>query len=128
MDGPQSKAPTDKRDHPYRHQPDHAFWRRTVQDVYPLDIGHWYKKKFSLAGRKLATGGSCFAQHIGRELKRQGSAYLDVEPAPGFLPPSLHLDYGYRRMLRLRDLLGPVREHLHLAAVAAAAPACLRRV
>ena len=95
MDGPQSKAPTDKRDHPYRHQPDHAFWRRTVQDVYPLDIGHWYKKKFSLAGRKLATGGSCFAQHIGRELKRQGSAYLDVEPAPGFLPPSLHLDYGY---------------------------------
>ena len=55
----------------------------------------WYRKKFSLAGRRVATGGSCFAQHLGREIRKQGHAYLDVEPAPGFLPADLHLDYGY---------------------------------
>ena len=81
--------------HPYKDQPDKSFWRRSVQDVYPLDIRGWYTRKFSLAGRKIAAGGSCFAQHIGREMKRQGHAYLDVEPAPGVLPPELHLDYGY---------------------------------
>ena len=86
---------TETRHHPYVAQPDRAFWRRTVQDTNPLEIGDWYRKKFSLAGQRLATGGSCFAQHIGREMKRRGSAYLDMEPAPGFLPAELHLYYGY---------------------------------
>ena len=83
------------RHHPYRDQPDRAFWRRSVEGVHPLEIGGWYRKKFSLDGRRLATGGSCFAQHIGREMKRRGADHLDVEPAPGFLPPALHLDHGY---------------------------------
>ncbi len=81
--------------HPYSDQPDRAFWRRTVQQSNPLEIGDWYRKKFSLAGRRVATAGSCFAQHLGREIRKQGYAYLDVEPAPGFLPADLHLDYGY---------------------------------
>ena len=81
--------------HPFRDQPDRAFWRRTVQQTNPLEIGDWYRKKFSLVGRRVATAGSCFAQHLGREIKNQGYAYLDVEPAPGFLPADLHLDYGY---------------------------------
>ncbi len=83
------------RHHPYKDQPDRAFWRRSVEGVNPLEIGAWYRHKFPLDGRRLATGGSCFAQHIGREMKRRGADYLDVEPAPGFLPPELHLDYGY---------------------------------
>ena len=81
--------------HPYSDRPDRAFWHRTVQQTNPLEIGDWYKKKFSLAGRRVATAGSCFAQHIGREIQRQGYAYLDVEPAPGFLQADLHLDFGY---------------------------------
>ena len=28
-------------------------------------------------------------------MKRRGADYLDVEPAPGFLPPEMHLDHGY---------------------------------
>ena len=83
------------RHHPYKDQPARAFWRRSVEGVHPLEIGGWYRKKFSLEGRRLATGGSCFAQHIGREMKRRGIDYIDVEPAPGFLPPVLHLDHGY---------------------------------
>ncbi len=81
--------------HPYSDQPDRAFWRRTVEQANPLEIGDWYRKKFSLAGRRIATAGSCFAQHLGREIKHQGYAYVDVEPAPGFLPADLHLDFGY---------------------------------
>ena len=86
---------TETRFHPYTDQPDRAFWKRSVEGRHPLEIGAWYRAKFSLAGRRLATGGSCFAQHIGREMKRRGADYLDVEPAPGFLPPALHLDHGY---------------------------------
>ncbi len=84
-----------RRRHPYQQQPDRAFWRRSVEGVHPLEIGNWYRRKFSLDGRRLSTGGSCFAQHIGRELKRRGADFIDVEPAPGFLPADMHLDYGY---------------------------------
>ena len=83
------------RHHPYKDQPDRAFWRRSVEGVHPLEIGGWYRKKFALDGRRLATGGSCFAQHIGREMKRRGADFVDVEPAPSVLPPELHLDFGY---------------------------------
>ncbi len=85
-----------ERRHPFVTQPNRAFWRRAVDGVHPLEIDGWYRKKFSLAGRRLATGGSCFAQHIGREMRRRGGPVVDVEPPPGFLPPDLHLDYGYR--------------------------------
>ena len=85
----------DSSSHPYQKQPDRAFWKRAVKDIYPLEIEAWYKKKFSISGKRLATGGSCFAQHIGRELKKQHYTVLDVEPAPSFLNPERHVDYGY---------------------------------
>lgn len=66
-----------------------------VQDVYPLDIGEWYKRKYSLAGKRIASAGSCFAQHIGHALRRNGFNYVDVEPAPGFLAVADQIDYGY---------------------------------
>ena len=82
-------------DHPYRQQPKKAFWRNVVQDTYPLDITDWYTKKFPLGKKRIATAGSCFAQHIGRELREKGFNYVDVEPAPGFLNKSHWLDFGY---------------------------------
>ena len=82
-------------DHPYRQQPKKAFWRNVVQDTYPLDITDWYSKKFSLEEKRIATAGSCFAQHIGRELREQGFNYVDLEPAPDFLNKSHWLNFGY---------------------------------
>lgn len=82
-------------DHPYRHQPKKAFWRNVVQDTYPLDISDWYSKKFPLKEKRIATAGSCFAQHIGRELREKGFNYVDVEPAPDFLNKSHWLNFGY---------------------------------
>lgn len=81
--------------HPYRQQPPRAFWKRTVSGHHPMDIGGWYEKRFSLEGAKIATAGSCFAQHIGRNLRNNGFAYLDAEPAPETLPENVRLDYGY---------------------------------
>lgn len=81
--------------HPYRQQPDRAFWKRTVSPYHPMDVGGWYEKRFSFADRAVATAGSCFAQHIGRNLRKFEFNYLDTEPAPRGLPEDKRLDYGY---------------------------------
>jgi len=81
--------------HPYKEQPDKAFWKKTVSDQYPLDIKGWYSKKFPIANQLIAASGSCFAQHIGNQLKDQGFNFMDVEPAPPFLDKASHLDFGY---------------------------------
>jgi len=81
--------------HPYKEQPDKAFWKKNVSDQYPLDITDWYSKKFPIHNKPIATAGSCFAQHIGKQLKDQGFDFVDVEPAPPFLDNGSHLDYGY---------------------------------
>ncbi|MGR8933323.1 MAG: GSCFA domain-containing protein [Gammaproteobacteria bacterium] len=86
---------TGQRHHPYRLQPKRAFWNRTIQDVYPLDIGEWYRKKFDLSHLRIATAGSCFAQHIGRKLWEKKFNYIDMEPAPGFLKKTHWADFGY---------------------------------
>lgn len=84
-----------KTSHPYKLQPDWAFWRKTVEDRHQLDIGDWYRRKFPISNAKIATAGSCFAQHIGRELRENGFQFLDVEPPPPLLRNDRWLDYGY---------------------------------
>ena len=81
--------------HPYNSQPDHAFWRRAIGDRAPDEIGDWYRRRFGLEGKTIATAGSCFAQQLGRQLRRAGFQYLDAEPAPVDLPEDQHLDWGY---------------------------------
>lgn len=82
-------------DNPYTQQPPRAFWRRTITPHHPLDIPDWYHKRFDIDGLAIATAGSCFAQHIGRNLRAFGFNYLDTEPAPDLLPGADHLDFGY---------------------------------
>ncbi|CUH51154.1 GSCFA domain-containing protein [Shimia marina] len=81
--------------HPYRRQPQKAYWKKTVSNRHALDVPDWYVKRFSLDGAKVATAGSCFAQHIGRNMREKGFGYLDAEPAPELLPKALRLSYGY---------------------------------
>ena len=82
-------------DHPYRGQPAKAYWKQTVTPHHPQDVPDWYHKRFSLDGARIATAGSCFAQHLGRNLREKGFNYLDVEPAPPALPVEKRRDYGY---------------------------------
>jgi len=44
---------------------------------------------------QVATFGSCFAQHIGRALKKRGFSWLDTEPAPSGLFEENKSKFGY---------------------------------
>ncbi|MGJ8547327.1 MAG: GSCFA domain-containing protein [Sulfitobacter sp.] len=61
-----------------------------------LTTQDFWEKKFTLVPEdKIASAGSCFAQHISRRLATAGYDFLDVEPAPQGLPPEKHQKYGY---------------------------------
>ena len=84
------------RNHPYVDVPARAHWQHAVAGRHPLDIVDWYSKKFPIEDRKVATAGSCFAQHIGRRLRDAGFAYIDAEPPPPFLVQrQSRQDFGY---------------------------------
>jgi len=83
-------------DHPYTDLPPSAYWRTGVADMggAPNKACHTPKWPITRSDR-IVTAGSCFAQHMGRFLKREGFNVLDAEPAPELLPISLHGAYGY---------------------------------
>lgn len=81
--------------HPYSDQLAKAWWKNIASAPHPLQIGHWYTAKFPMSGLRIATGGSCFAQHIGARLRAQGFDYIDVEPAPPILEPAEAAALGY---------------------------------
>ncbi len=82
-------------DHPYRNLPDSAYWRRSVAGagvfVDPL------AGPFLTLSRddKVATAGSCFAQHIGRHLAMSGFRYLVTEIAHPIVPAAAARAAGY---------------------------------
>lgn len=81
---------------PYKSLPDKAFWKRAVArpaaaDVDPVGI-------FDLRitpSTKVATAGSCFAQHIARHLRRSGFHYYVVEEGHPILPGSVRNRHQY---------------------------------
>ncbi len=70
---------------PYAGLPDHQFWRRGVSRVEPFLLDPVIEVGFSVgAADKVATAGSCFAQHISRSLQRIGfNYYVAEQPAEG---------------------------------------------
>ena len=69
---------------PYRKLPDHQFWRRAVAGVEPFRMDPVVDTRFRIAaGDRVATAGSCFAQHISRRLARIGFNYQVVEDGAG---------------------------------------------
>ena len=68
---------------PYRNLPKYHFWRDSVASVKPADLDPVVNPKFRIAPtEKVATAGSCFAQHIARTLSRNGFHYYIAETAP----------------------------------------------
>lgn len=82
--------------HPYRSLPPKAFWRRSVaRPPYPeVDPVGEFDLRLT-PETKVATAGSCFAQHIARRLKASGFSYLVTEPGHPVLPRSIRDDMGY---------------------------------
>ncbi len=64
---------------------------------------------------KIATAGSCFAQHIGKRLRGAAFEVLDYEPPPKDLPASLHGKHGYSLYSARHGNIYTVRQFLQLA-------------
>jgi hypothetical protein len=57
---------------PYLNLPDKSFWKLSVANKSMFDISELWCPKFNIEPHhKVATFGSCFAQHIGRALKKK---------------------------------------------------------
>lgn len=81
---------------PYAELPSEAFWSRGVAQADPLAPRAIYQRKWALdPDWKIATAGSCFAQHVARHMRERNFNVLDTEPAPGGLPEERRKDYGY---------------------------------
>ena len=101
---------------PYSDLPKSAFWKTGVAQENPYVLEGVYKKKFEIPpNAKIATAGSCFAQHISRHLKKNGYNVLDVEPPPPDLPDHLHQKFGFSMYSARYGNIYTVRQLLQLA-------------
>lgn len=81
---------------PYENLPKWAFWRSGVAQTSPSNLEGIYAKKWKIDSNcRIATAGSCFAQHIARHLVKNGFQVLDLEPPPPGLPKEIHLKFGF---------------------------------
>jgi len=80
---------------PYKGLPPSSFWKTGVTSSFP-DFTGIYKKKFPISlDTSIVTAGSCFAQHIARNLKARGYTVLDYEPAPGGMNKQDRTRFGF---------------------------------
>lgn len=84
-------------DSPYRTLNDFQFWRRAIEQTPAREVDPVVSAKFKLSpNQRVATAGSCFAQHISRTLKASGFDFYVPEQAPsGMSPDEAHArNYG----------------------------------
>jgi GSCFA family protein len=83
-------------DHPYKSLPDKAFWRRSVATLPPGDVDPVGEFNLCLTPEtKVATAGSCFAQHIARHLQKSGYNYHITEVGHPILPEKVREKHNY---------------------------------
>ena len=82
--------------HPYLALPDHCFWRRAVSAIPAPEVDPVVAAKFPVyRNDRVATAGSCFAQHISRHLTASGFNFLITEPLNPFIEPHFAQNYNY---------------------------------
>ncbi len=81
---------------PYSSLPTSSFWRKSVAAIPPSDVDPvCVPKKRILKTDRIATAGSCFAQHIARRLQRSGYNYCNFEPTPNGTSDAEAFGRGY---------------------------------
>ncbi len=81
---------------PYVGRPGTAFWEAGVARSSRPVPENLYSPKWDIPkSAKIATAGSCFAQHIGRRLSAAGFSILDAEPAPSLFPVEHRAAFNY---------------------------------
>lgn len=79
--------------HPYADLPRRAFWRHGTARAVGAEL---FEPNFPITrATRIATAGSCFAQHIARSLRGAGCKVLDAEPPPRGMGPDLAARHGY---------------------------------
>lgn len=82
--------------HPYKSLPDKAFWRRSVASPSPADVDPVGVFDLRITPEtRVATAGSCFAQHIARHLRNSGFHYYVVEAGHPILPQEVRDKHNY---------------------------------
>ena len=82
--------------HPYSDLPPKAFWRRAVASVPQAEVDPVGEFNLTIdRSTKVATAGSCFAQHIARHLAASGYNYQIEEPGHPILPEPFRRAQGY---------------------------------
>ncbi len=103
--------------HPYVGIGTHQLWKQSIASVPPSDVDPVVRAKFNIKPEdRVATAGSCFAQHIARHLKGAGFNYFVTETANPIVPPDLaaHYNYGvftarYGNLYTTRQLLQTIQ-------------------
>jgi hypothetical protein len=82
---------------PYQKLERRAFWRFGVEGRRSFAEAGMFRPRFGIdAATRVATAGSCFAQHVGRALRAAGVDVIDTEPVPEFVSDQVARDHGYR--------------------------------
>ena len=101
---------------PYAELPPRSFWKTGVAHSKPGNIRDLYRRKFEISPTdRIATAGSCFAQHITGKLRASGYAVMDMEPAPPWLPEQVTLAHGYGQFSARYGNIYTTRQLLQLA-------------
>lgn len=81
--------------HPYSSLPERNFWRPAVAEKHFFELKDLWRPLPLGQDERVATAGSCFAQHIGRYLRMRDANYLDLEPAPRFMSAEEARKHGF---------------------------------
>ncbi|MBK5933283.1 GSCFA family protein [Rhodovulum imhoffii] len=79
----------------YTDLPDRSFWKR-CRSRPDFRFGEIWQPAFAIdPGMPVSTAGSCFAQHIGRELRASDAAFVDMEPTPPGMSGATAARFGF---------------------------------
>lgn len=80
LDLPEVPLPRRRGPHPYVGLPDHQYWKQAVSEVPAGAIDPVTETRFTIDPQdRVATAGSCFAQHISKRLRTSGYHFLVTE-------------------------------------------------
>lgn len=82
--------------HPYSEMPGYRRWRWGVAEAPFTEFDPVVAFPFRIStGDRIATAGSCFAQHVARHLRLHGFHFLDTEPPHPLLSMATVQDFSY---------------------------------
>lgn len=97
--------------HPYKQQPERAFWNRAVARKSWFNVEFTADTpRFLTAANRIATAGSCFASNLMRWLPSLGLTPFFAEQAPDYFTPEEKQAHGYHEFSARYGNLYTVRQ------------------